>query len=136
MDDICAFLDVLCLGTLMPKEMYPNLEDFKQIYLLPAMKLYMTAEFLISSSQRSCIEDMDFDELVETALDWWPWEPVFKIWQRELSSLSALWKTMSRKSGVSVGKFRKDMQYLVCFFGFIKRDDLIPVLVSFIYMDC
>ena len=43
---------------------------------------------------------------------------------------------MSRKSGVSVGKFCKDMVYLICFFGFIKRDGLIEALISFIYMDC
>ena len=136
MDAIREFLDEYCLGTLMPKEIYPNLENFKQNYLLPAVKLYMTQEFMISSSQESYIEDMGFDELAETALEWWPWEPVFKMWQQELTSLSALWKTMSRKSGVSVGKFRRDMQYLLSFLGFIKRDDLIQVLLSFIYMDC
>ena len=91
---------------------------------------------MISSSQKSFIEDMDFNELAETALEWWPWEPVFKVWQQELTSLSALWKTVSRKSGVSVGKFRKDMKNLICFLGFIKRDDLIEVLIAFIYMNC
>ena len=136
MDAIRDFLDQYCLGTLMPKEMYPNLETFKRIYLLPAVKLFMTKEFMISSSQKSHIADMDFEELAETAIEWWPWEPVFKMWQQEMTSLSALWKTMSRKSGVSVGKFRKDMQYLLCFLGFIKREDLIEVLISFIYMDC
>ena len=136
MDVIRDFLDEYCLGTLMPKEMYPNLETFKRIYLLPAVKLFMTKEFMISSSQKSHIADMDFEELAETAIEWWPWEPVFKMWQQEMTSLSALWKTMSRKSGVSVGKFRKDMQYLLCFLGFIKREDLIEVLISFIYMDC
>ena len=92
-------------------------------------------DLLISEEfhRRHGMEDMEC-ELAETALEWWPWEPVFKMWQQELSSLSALWKTVSRKSGVSVGKFRRDMQYLICFLGFIKRDDLIEVLISFIYM--
>ncbi len=84
MDNICAFLDEFCLGTLMLKEMYTNLKNFKQNYLLPAMKLYMSEEFMIPSSLKSYIEDMDLDELVETALEWWPREPVFKLWQREL----------------------------------------------------
>ena len=69
MDAIRDFLDEYCLGMLMPKEMYPNLETFKQIYLLPAMKLFMTQEFMVSSSQKSYIEDMDFDE---TAFERWP----------------------------------------------------------------
>ena len=136
MDAIRDFLDQYSLGTLMPKEMYPHLKTFNQIFLLPAVKLFMNEEFMISGDQRSYIADMDFDELVETALEWWPWQPIFKMWQRELTSLSALWRTVSRKSGVSVGKFRRDMQYLLCFLGFIKRDDLIEVLISFIYMDC
>jgi hypothetical protein len=135
MEAIRDFLDQCCLGTLMPKEMYPHLDSFNQVFLLPAVKLFMVEEFMISADQRSYIADMDFDELAETALEWWPWQPVFKMWQRELTSLSALWKTVSRKSGVSVGKFRRDMQYLLCFLGFIKRDDLIEVLISFIYMD-
>ena len=91
---------------------------------------------MISSSQKSHIADMDFEELAETAIEWWPWEPVFKMWQQEMTSLSALWKTMSRKSGVSVGKFCKDMVYLICFLGFIKRDGLIEALISFLNMDC
>ena len=136
MDAIRDFVDEYCPGTLMPKEMYPNLETFNQIFLLPAVKQFMIQEFMISSSQKSFIEDMDFNELAETALEWWPWEPVFKVWQQELTSLSALWKTVSRKSGVSVGKFRKDMENLICFLGFIKRDDLIEVLIAFIYMVC
>jgi hypothetical protein len=135
MEAIRDFLDQCCLGTLMPKEMYPHLDTFNQVFLLPAVKLFMVEEFMISADQRSYIADMDFDELAETALEWWPWQPVFKMWQRELTSLSALWKTVSRKSGVSVGKFRRDMQYLLCFLGFIKRDDLIEVLIAFIYMD-
>ena len=135
MEAIRDFLDQCCLGTLMPKEMYPHLDTFNQVFLLPAVKLFMVEEFMISADQRSYIADMDFDELAETALEWWPWQPVFKMWQRELTSLSALWKTVSRKSGVSVGKFRRDMQYLLCFLGFIKRDDLIEGLISFIYMD-
>ena len=53
----------------MPKEIYPNLETFKRIYLLPAMKLFMTQEFMVSWSQKSYIEDMDFDE---TAFERWP----------------------------------------------------------------
>jgi hypothetical protein len=137
MDVLCDFLDQCCLGTLMPKELYPNLEAFNQIFLLPAVKRFMTEEFMISSAQKRDIADMDFEEVVETALEWWPWEPVFKLWQQELTSLSALWKTVSRKSGVSVGKFRRDMQNLICFLGFIKREDLIEVLISFIYYsDC
>ena len=136
MDAIRDFVDEYCPGTLMPKEMYPNLDTFNQIFLLPAVKQFMIQDFMISSSQKSFIEDMDFIELAETALEWWPWEPVFKMWQQELSSLSALWKTVSRKSGVSVGKFRRDMQYLISFLGFIKRDDLIEVLISYIYMGC
>ena len=136
MDAIRDFVDEYCLGTLMPKEMYPNLESFNQVFLLPAVKQFMIQDFMISSSQKSFIEDMDFIELAETALEWFPWEPVFNMWQQELSSLSALWKTVSRKSGVSVGKFRRDMQYLICFLGFIKRDDLIEVLISYIYMGC
>ena len=136
MDAICDFVDEYCLGTLMPKEMYPNLESFNQVFLLPAVKQFMIQDFMISSSQKSFIEDMDFIELAETALEWFPWEPVFNMWQQELSSLSALWKTVSRKSGVSVGKFRRDMKYLISFLGFIKRDDLIEVLISYIYMGC
>jgi hypothetical protein len=135
MDAIRHFLDQCCLGTLMPKEMYPHLDTFNQVFLLPAVKLFMMEGFMISADQRSYIADMDFEELAETALEWWPWQPVFKMWQRELTSLSALWKTVSRKSGVSVGKFRRDMEYLLCFLGFIKRDDLIEVLIAFIYMD-
>ena len=69
MDVIRDFLDEYCLVTLMPKEMYPNLETFKQIFLLLAMKLFMTQEFMVSSSQKSYIEDMDFDE---TAFERWP----------------------------------------------------------------
>ena len=136
MDAICDFVDEYCLGTLMPKDMYPNLDSFNQVFLLPAVKQFMIQDFMISSSQKSFIEDMDFIELAETALEWFPWEPVFNMWQQELSSLSALWKTVSRKSGVSVGKFRRDMQYLISFLGFIKRDDLIEVLISYIYMGC
>ena len=136
MDAIRDFLDQYCLGTLMPKEMYPHLDTFNQVFLLPAVKLFMMEGFMISADQRSYIADMDFEELAETALEWWPWQPVFKMWQRELTSLTALWRTVSRISGVSVGKFRRDMQYLLCFLGFIKRDDLIEVLISFIYMDC
>jgi len=135
MEAIRDFLDQCCLGTLMPKEMYPHLDTFNQVFLLPAVKLFMVEEFMISADQRSYIADMDFDELAETALEWWPWQPVFKMWQRELTSLTALWRTVSRISGVSVGKFRRDMQYLLCFLGFIKRDDLIEGLISFIYMD-
>jgi len=70
MEAIRDFLDQCCLGTLMPKEMYPHLDTFNQVFLLPAVKLFMVEEFMISADQRSYIADMDFDELAETALVW------------------------------------------------------------------